>query len=63
MAADAAIAVALAALVLILSPGVAVAGLVAIVALIVCGISLLLDRRRARARPVRRATHARARRR
>jgi hypothetical protein len=63
IALDAAIAVALAAVVLIISPGVAAAGLVASAALIVCGISFALDRRGARARGPRRSRRARARRR
>jgi hypothetical protein len=55
---DAGVAVAVAALVLILAPGLAVAGMIAIFVLLVCGLSLALDAgaaRRGRARRVRRA--------
>lgn len=45
--ADVAIALAIAAVVLIFVPGLAVAGLIAIGVLVVCGISLLVGRRRA----------------
>jgi hypothetical protein len=54
LAIDAAIAVALAVLVLVIAPGVAVAAMIAIAALIVCGLSLALDRRGAGARRPRR---------
>jgi hypothetical protein len=60
IAIDAAIAVALAGLVLVIAPGIAVAGLVAIAALIVCGLSLALDRRGVRARGPRRTRDRRA---
>jgi hypothetical protein len=43
-----AIAAAVAAFVLILSPGLAISGLIAILALIACGIGLLVDMRRSR---------------
>lgn len=58
---DVIVAVVLAAIVLIVSPGAAVTGILALLFLIVCGITLLFDSRRARrsraprrARPVRR---------
>jgi hypothetical protein len=47
---DALIAVVLAILVIVISPGVAVAGLLAILVVLVCGVSLALDRRRTRRR-------------
>jgi hypothetical protein len=47
---DAGIAVVLAALVLIISPGLAVTGMIAIFVLLVCGISIALQSRRARRR-------------
>ena len=62
---DLLIAVAVAALVLIISPGLAISGLIAIVALVVCGIAFLVDARRGRRRrarpvgPMRRPTHRR----
>jgi hypothetical protein len=55
---DAGVAVAVAAVVLILAPGLAVAGMIAIFVLLLCGLSLALDARaarRGRARRVRRA--------
>jgi hypothetical protein len=58
---DVIVAVVIAAIVLIVSPGTAVDGLLALFVLLVCGITLLFDSRRARrgriprrARPVRR---------
>jgi hypothetical protein len=58
---DMLVAVVIAAVVLIISPGLAVTGILALVVLLVCGISLLFDSRPARrnrtggrARPVRR---------
>jgi hypothetical protein len=45
---DAGFAVLLAALVLILSPGVAVAGMIALFAVVVCAISFAIDRLRGR---------------
>lgn len=45
---DVAIAVVLAALVLIISPGVAVTAIIALLALLVCGISLAWGARRRR---------------
>jgi Flp pilus assembly protein TadB len=47
---DAAIAVVLAILVIVLSPGIAVVGLVATLVVVVCGVSLAFDRRRRRRR-------------
>ena len=52
---DAGIAVAIAIAVLIISPGLAVAGMIAIAVLVACAISLVLDVRRSRRRPVRRS--------
>jgi hypothetical protein len=49
LAIDVGVAVLLAALVLILAPGVAVAGMIAIAVLVGCAISLAWDARRARA--------------
>jgi hypothetical protein len=45
---DFGIAAVLAALVLIVSPGVAVAGMIAVVIMIVCGVSVVLEGRRRR---------------
>ena len=45
---DAAIAAAIAIIVLIISPGLAVAGMIALAVLIICAISLVLDTRRSR---------------
>ena len=45
---DVIVAAVIAAIVLIVSPGVAVTGLLALLFLIVCGITLLFDSRRAR---------------
>jgi hypothetical membrane protein len=45
---DGAIAAAVAIAILIISPGLAVAGMIAIVVLVVCAISLVLDVRRGR---------------
>jgi hypothetical protein len=53
LAIDVGLAVLLAALVLILTPGVAVAGIIAIVVVVVCVISLVWDARRGRSRTVR----------
>jgi hypothetical protein len=52
---DAGVAVAVAALVLIVAPGLAVAGMIAIFVLLLCGLSLALDARAARRGHVRRA--------
>ncbi len=51
---DLAIAVAVAVIVLIISPGYAISGLLAIIVLLVCGISLMRERRAGgrRVRPV-----------
>lgn len=58
------IAVAIAIVVFVVQPGVAVGGIVALVVLAVCGVTLLLRRRRlARARPRGRPARANARRR
>lgn len=46
--ADLAIAIVLAALVLIVSPGLAVVAMIALVVIVVCAISYALDRRRGR---------------
>jgi F0F1-type ATP synthase assembly protein I len=62
LAIDAGVAVLLAALVLILAPGVAVAGLIGLLVVVVCAISFLVGawRRRSRAvRPARRPTRGR----
>jgi hypothetical protein len=48
---DAGIALLIALLVLILTPGVAVAGLLALLVLVVCAISFAVDARRRRVRP------------
>jgi len=48
LAIDLAVAVVLAALVLILSPGVAVAGMIALIVLLVCVFSVVWDIRRGR---------------
>jgi hypothetical protein len=45
LVADLAIAVAVAVIVLIISPGYAISGLLAIIVLLVCGVSLLRERR------------------
>ncbi len=45
---DAAIAAVIAIIVLIISPGIAVTGMIALAVLIVCAISLVLDIRRSR---------------
>lgn len=52
---DLAIAVAVAVIVLIISPGYAISGLLAIIVLLICGVSLLRERRGAArgARPTR----------
>jgi hypothetical protein len=50
LAIDAGIAAVLALLVIIISPGLAVAGMIAILILLVCGVSFALDSRAARAR-------------
>jgi Flp pilus assembly protein TadB len=54
LAVDIGLAVALAALVLIISPGVAVSGMIALLVLVVCAISFALNRRVFRSRPTRR---------
>jgi hypothetical protein len=48
LVADAVIAVALAALVLIVVPGLAIVGMLAILVLVICGVSFLLDVKRVR---------------
>jgi uncharacterized protein (DUF58 family) len=48
---DVALAVGLAAIVLIVAPGVAVVAILALLVLAVCGASLLIDRRRGRRAP------------
>jgi hypothetical protein len=50
---DAAIAAAVAIGVLIISPGLAVTAIIAIIVLVVCGVSLLIDIRRSRGRRTR----------
>jgi|GEM_PF-3714046 len=50
---DVAIAVVIAALVLILSPGLAVVGILAIIVLLICGASWIISARRARRRGAR----------
>ena len=45
---DAALAVLVAALVLIISPGIAVSGMIALLVLVVCGISVAIERGRRR---------------
>jgi hypothetical protein len=56
LVADLAIAVLAAIVILVLTPGVAVAGLIALLVLAACGVSLVIDSRRGRraAAPVRR---------
>ncbi len=49
LVADAAIAVVLAALVLILAPGLAIVAMLAILVIVICGVSFLLDARQVRA--------------
>ena len=49
LVADALIAVALAALVVILAPGLAIVAMLAILVLIICGVSFLLDAKHVRA--------------
>jgi hypothetical protein len=49
---DGVIAAIIALVVLIASPGVAIAVILAVIALIVCGVTLLWDRRRGRRPPV-----------
>ena len=49
---DIAAAVLIAALVLILEPGVGVGVVLALLLLVICGVTLLLDRRRERRAPV-----------
>ncbi len=49
--ADAGIALVIALLVLILTPGVAIAGLLALLVLIICAITFVIDARRRRVRP------------
>ena len=51
---DIAAGVAIAAVVLIVVPGVAIAAILALLLLIVCGANLVLDRRRGRTAPRRR---------
>jgi hypothetical protein len=55
LAVDTGLAIALAVLVLIISPGVAVSGMVALVVLLVCAGSVTFERRRSTSRPARRA--------
>lgn len=56
---DAAIAAILTVLVVVLSPGLAIVGLIAILVIIVCGVSFALDSRRRRRSPrTRRSTPA-----
>jgi len=43
---DTAVAVAIVAVVLIISPGLAIAGILALLVMLVCGATLLLERRR-----------------
>ena len=43
---DTAVAVAIVALVLIISPGLAIAGILALLVMLVCGATLLFERRR-----------------
>jgi hypothetical protein len=52
---DGGLAMALAALVLIVSPGVAVSGMIALLVLLLCAVSFALDRRHLTSRPARRA--------
>ena len=59
LAIDLAVAVVLAALVLILSPGVAVAGMIALIVLLVCVFSVVWDIRRGRRRSGTRRTGSR----
>jgi Flp pilus assembly protein TadB len=47
---DAAVAIVLAVLAIVIAPGLAVVGIIAILVLLVCGVSLGYDRRRRRAR-------------
>jgi ABC-type bacteriocin/lantibiotic exporter with double-glycine peptidase domain len=49
LVADAVIAVVLAALVLILAPGLAIVAMLAILVIVVCGVSFLLDAKQVRA--------------
>lgn len=49
-AADVAIAVVIAALILVVSPGVAIAALIGIIVIIGCGVSRALERRSGRSR-------------
>jgi hypothetical protein len=59
---DVGIAVAVAVIVLIVSPGLAITAIIAILVLLVCGISLLFDARRAgsrKSRPPRRQSRGR----
>jgi hypothetical protein len=53
---DAVVAVIIAAIVLIVSPGAAVDGILALFVLLICGITLLIDSRRGRRRARRRST-------
>jgi hypothetical protein len=52
---DIAVALAIAAVVVAIEPGVAVAALLALLLLVVCGVSLVFDRRRARHAPAARS--------
>jgi hypothetical protein len=52
---DLAIAVVVAGLVLIISPGLAISGLLAVIVLLICGISLVRERRAAARGPSRMA--------
>ena len=47
---DAGIALVLAIVVIVISPGLAVVGLLALLVLLICGVSFLIDRRRRRRR-------------
>jgi hypothetical protein len=59
LAIDVAVAVILAAVVLILAPGVAVAGLIGLVVVVVCAVSFVFSSRRQRSRSVRRPSRSR----
>ena len=58
--ADIAIAVILTILIVVLSPGLAVVGLIALLIVLICVVSFALDRRRRRRRPSRREPPLRA---
>jgi hypothetical protein len=59
LAIDLAVAVILAAVVLILAPGVAVAGLIGLVVVVVCAVSYVFGSRRQRSRSVSRPSRSR----